>query len=136
MIPHCQLNMARNNPLLLVVSCSISCQLKHFCGKVLKNGSAVHHCSTANAVCNFRFSQLASDARHGENQSSPFRSGLLLRVRFSSSTSPDFTCIISNSIQKYVIACPLTPRFLTHVLYVSPFTAGAFFGLLGPMFNV
>lgn len=80
LVPNSQLDVTGNNSLLLVISRSITRQLQHFGGKILKNRSTVHHGAASHSVGNFCFAQLATDARHWENQSGPLRSRLLLGV--------------------------------------------------------
>uniref|UniRef100_T1IGR0 Uncharacterized protein n=1 Tax=Strigamia maritima TaxID=126957 RepID=T1IGR0_STRMM len=82
-----QLQMTRDDPRLLIVSCSITRQLKDFSTQVFHHGSQVHRGTGTNTFGIVALAQQTMDAADGKLETGAARSGLALRFRFSSFAS-------------------------------------------------
>lgn len=71
-----QLQVARDNPRLLVVAGSVASQLQNLSSKVLHDGGEVHGCTSADALGVVALAQKPVDTADGELQPSPRRAGL------------------------------------------------------------
>ena len=83
-IAHSQLQVAGNDPALLVVTGSIACQLEDLSSQVLHDSSKVHGCTSSNALGVVSFPQVTVDTSHGELEASTAAPGLALSLSFSS----------------------------------------------------
>ena len=82
-----QLEMAGDDPRLLVVTGSVTCQLEHFSGQVFHDGSQVHGGTSANSLGIVAFAEMTVDSAHGELKPSAAGAGLCLSLGFASFTS-------------------------------------------------
>ena len=61
-----KLKMTRNDSSLLIVSCSISCQLQNFSTQIFKNSSKINRSSTSNTACITALAQITRDTANRE----------------------------------------------------------------------
>ena len=90
-----QLEMTGNDPGLLVVAGSVSCQLENLGGQVLHDGGQVHGGSGTDALAIVTLSEMTVDTSDGELKTSPGATGLALSLRLSSLTTSrhDDSCV-------------------------------------------
>ena len=82
-----QLKMTGDDPGLLVVTGSVSCQLENLSGEVLHDGSQVDWGSSSNSLSIVSLSQVTVDTSYGELQTGTGRPGLALALGFASFTT-------------------------------------------------
>ena len=82
-----QLKMTGNDSALLVVTGSVSCQLKNLGGQVLHHSGKVHWGTSSHPLCVIALSQVAVDTAHGELETSSAAASLGLALCFSSFAS-------------------------------------------------
>ena len=78
-----QLKMTGNDPGLLVVTGSVTCQLEHFSGQVLQDSGQVDGGTGTDALGVVAFPQEPVDSAHGELESSARGAGLGLALNFT-----------------------------------------------------
>lgn len=79
-VPDSELDVARNNSGLLLVTSGVTGQLQDFSSQILQHGSHIDSSTDTNAVGILSFLQVASSSRNRELQTSAEALGDLLRV--------------------------------------------------------
>ena len=82
-----QLQMAGDDPGLLVVASGVSCQLEHLGGEVLHDGGQVDGGTGADALAIVALAEQTVDAADGELQTGAARAALALALRLASFTT-------------------------------------------------
>ena len=91
-----ELKMTGDDPGLLVVTGSVSCQLEDLSRQVLHDGSQVDGGTSSDSLSIVSLTQVTVDTSHGELQTSTGRPGLALALGFSSfSTTGHFQSLLS-----------------------------------------
>ena len=89
-----QLQVTRDDPGLLVVAGSVSCQLQNLGCQVLHDGGQVHWSTSTDTFGIVALSQVTMDPAHWELESSTGRSGLCLSLRLSTFTTSRHVCCV------------------------------------------
>ena len=92
-----ELKMTGDDPGLLVVTGSVSCQLENLSSEVFHDGSKVHGSSGTDALAIVALAQKTVDTSYGELQTSTAATGLCLALGFASFTTSrhfDKVCVI------------------------------------------
>ena len=79
-----QLQVTRDDPRLLVVASSVTCQLEYFGSQVLHDGRQVDGRAGADALRVVSFTQVTMDSTDGKLQAGARRAGLALPLRLAS----------------------------------------------------
>ena len=82
-----ELKVTWDDSALLVVTCSVSCQLEDLSSEVLHDGSKVNGGTSTHSLGVVALSQVPVDSSHWELESSPAAAGLGLALCFASFTS-------------------------------------------------
>ena len=82
-----ELQVTGNDPALLVVASSVSCQLQNLSCQIFHDGCEVHGGTSAYSLGIVAFPQVTMDTSHGELKTSPRAPGLALSLSFASFTA-------------------------------------------------
>ena len=88
-----KLQVTWDDPALLVVTGSVSCQLEHLSCEVLHDGSQVHWCASSNSLCIVSLSQVTVDTSHRELEASTAAPGLALALGLATLSASRHDCL-------------------------------------------
>ena len=92
-----QLKMTGDDPCLLVVTGSVSCELENLSCQVLHDSGQVHGCTGSDPLTIVSLAEMTVDTSNGELQTGPGRPGLALSLCLSSLTTSrhvDRVCVL------------------------------------------